>query len=225
MNSPAGRERPILFSALMVRSILSGQKTQTRRVVKPQSAVLTDELARSLGVRPPERANQPVIGSPFGQPGDRLWVRETWAPLDQGFDTAEESSFLVYRADAERPEPRRWRPSIHMPRRASRITLEITSVRVERLQDISEADCLAEGITPAAIECDPRDADEAHSSYAIGEYRDLWESIYGHASWRANPWVWVVDFKRVPEIEHAHLRASIQQARPRAVRTHSPTYS
>lgn len=191
------RERPILFSAPMVRAILEGRKTQTRRVVKPQPA--------GAWAAPGRRA------CPYGQAGDRLWVRETWGTHDQGFDTAEESTVVVYRADVDRPEPKRWRPSIHMPRVASRITLEVTGVRVERLHQLSEADALAEGIHRIDIGSgyEPRysaaprswaDAVEGDPDVqltASAAFRELWESINGLRSWLANPWVWVVEFKRL----------------------------
>lgn len=135
-----------------------------------------------------------------GQPGDRLWVRETWQHLHNEGQKADEfeqwqqnSIDCFYLADESSPNNKpmsgRWRPSIHMPRWASRITLEITDVRVERLQDISNEDAVAEGIgTP----CDMRYA-------ALDAFKPLWESINGHDSWEANPWVWVIEFKRIPQ--------------------------
>jgi len=178
------KERPILFSAPMVRAILDGSKTQTRRIVKSQSNICC----------------------PFGKPGDRLWVRETFqGPL---FDS-DNSKCCVYRADGgEAPEyvdaddnlRQGWKPSIFMPRWASRITLEITGVRVERLQDISASDCYAEGcfrpdqLKSLGSEVTTRDN-------ARGAYRKLWESINGADSWDANPWVWVVEFKAIDEFD------------------------
>lgn len=224
------KERPILFNGEMVRAILDGRKTQTRRAVKPQGAVLTDDMARSMGVRPPEDQNMPVVKCPFGQPGDRLWVRENWwqagrwqvpAWPDADGDDAVwcGSKRIVYAADGVPPnEPNRhypaglsngkyaaaepntvWRsrPSIHMPRWASRITLEITGVRVERLQDISDEDCWAEA--PPWLSFPVR----SPSDYACIEngprkaFQRLWESINGAGSWGANPWVWVVEFKKL----------------------------
>ncbi len=188
------KERPILFSAPMVRAILAGTKTQTRRVVKdPGLPCATDAQQRDCIRR--------AIGCPYGQPGDRLWVREAWGVYDQGFDTAEESAFVVYRADTDRPDPKRWRPSIHMPRWASRITLEITDVRVQRLQDISEADADAEvfgGGFPHVVlpELFP-DADAAGGLSIPECFRVLWESINGAGSWETNPWVWALTFHRV----------------------------
>jgi len=201
------KERPILFSGPMVRAILEGRKTQTRRVVKPQGAILTDEMARAFGVRPPPTPNAPVIPCPFGAPGDRLWVKETWqawrycsieydewdvcdcAPSEirERFGNPK----LEYAATSDSVGP--WRPSIHMPRWASRITLEIEAVRVERLKHIGEADCRAEGckggngsIPGYAFSATPRE-----------HYRHVWQSINGPGSWDANPWVWVIQFRRV----------------------------
>jgi len=199
------KERPILFSGPMVRAILEGRKTQTRRVVKPQSAILTDEMARVLGVQPPAQQNAPVISCPYGVPGDRLWVRETYAwSGDSSIPEADRiaSGEVWYRADGGRGGGIRWRPSIFMPRWASRILLEITGVRVERLQDISEADCWAEGIDavdgvfdesiPAMAQRMGRLCEDAAPTFAC-----LWESINGTDSWNANPLVWVVSFRRV----------------------------
>ena len=198
-------ERPIIFSAPMVRAILAGTKTQTRRVVKPQpSAELLAEyeairLARGSG-RSDAQMLSDCLPCHYGQPGDWLWVREAWAPHPQAPET------IFYRATVE-AEPGfpvwsgPWKPSIHMPRFASRITLEITSVRVERLQDISEADAAAEGVTPKwEPGCSGR-LMEALGGFsfrpAASAYADLWESLHGPGSWDANPWVWVVEFKRI----------------------------
>lgn len=130
------------------------------------------------------------------RPGDRLWVRETWANLNADFPTVD--PYFVYRADSSDHGPVTWKPSIHMPRAASRILLEITDVRVERLQDISEDDARAEG-----IEMWPDGNFKAYTkqpgkfTYARDSFRTLWESINGPESWEANPWVWVVNFKTV----------------------------
>lgn len=138
---------------------------------------------------------------PYGEPGDWLWVKETHC------DIAHESypSVWFYRADGdEKPDwVKHWRPSIFMPRKASRISLEVVSVCVERLQDISEADALAEGIHRFEVnDCvyfhaRPTAPTEEHFTSAVMAYRDLWESINGAGSWDANPWVWVVEFQRV----------------------------
>lgn len=186
------KERPILFSARDVRALLDGRKTQDRRPVMPQPVDPYTGRDLPAGARP-----DALPACPYGAPGDRLWVRETWA-----WDGAA-SRLVEYRADwscrrdppGVRCEhgPDRWRPSIHMPRWAARIVLEVTSVRVERLHAITPADAIAEGIRPAAnsitIDCDtPNPADS---------YRSLWESINGPGSWRSNPWVWVLGLRRV----------------------------
>lgn len=132
----------ILFNGAMVRAILDGRKTQTRRIVEPQSAVLTDSLARSLGVRPPESQNLPVITAPHGPVGRRVWVRETFTMgYGRVFYRASEGDGCKAISGAKVP----WRPSIHMPQWAARIWLEVTEIRCQRLQDISEEDAVAEG--------------------------------------------------------------------------------
>lgn len=196
----SAKERPILFSAPMVRAILEGRKTQTRRVVKQQPHAANDPQHAALrgagwvwmahDDRPSYTFATGDFRCPYGAPGDRLWVRETWAKAESPLIDE-----TFYRADGEvdgrqrafsyvKREPR-WRPSIHMPRWASRIDLEVTGVHVERLQDISEADALAEGVAP-----------EAPDECALA-FRRLWESINGPDSWAADPWVWVVEFKRI----------------------------
>jgi hypothetical protein len=220
------KERPILFSGPMVRALLDGSKTQTRRIVK---GMALDWLQPGM-FTPEYVASSSNLLSPFGFAGDRLWVRETWAieclgriGTPGGYDCSYE---LRYRADGAAREfdcppgtddsaylraydrmRGDWWPSIHMPRWASRITLEVAHVSVERLQDISYEDALAEGVSDFAATF----ADEEKN--AIGEtpeqtarrlewpqrqYRSLWDGLnaargYG---WNANPWVWVVDFKR-----------------------------
>lgn len=204
-------ERPILFQGAMVRAILDRSKTQTRRPLY----VLTKSVDQACFDR---RYRMPLEMPPVGKmwtlsqwrkakAGDRLWVRETWAQnWNQLSDTRMDRSY-VYRADGQQRAQDNgtdlpWRPSIHMPRAASRITLEITGVRVERLQDISEADAVAEG-TPCYVCGGPMDGrSEAdchcfHRKAKPSDYRALWEEINGPASWDANPWVWVVEFKRV----------------------------
>lgn len=222
-------ERPILFSGPMVRALLNGTKTQTRRALRQQPILSTDtwEFCESggwIGTGP-----SPATGGtrqtlcwtkcPYGQPGDRLWVRETWADLEH-LSGGNYKRQAIYRADdielyGDEDEPvnvaapdMRWRPSIHMPRWASRIQLEITDVRVERLQDISEADAIAEGIDrvendfgngPAYCDYGLARLDDTAEWFRspVNSYRTLWESINGAGSWDANPWVWVVEFKKV----------------------------
>lgn len=194
-------DRPILFSAPMVRALLAGTKTQTRRVVKPQPSpeLLADyaEIRVTRGsTRTDAQALSECLPCPYGQPGTKLWVRETWAPNTvQPLEHRPPADYLYAATDSARYAVCRWRPSIHMPRAASRITLEITGVRVERLQDISEADAQAEG---CPVECmTPTGDDSGSAIHGPGGYLALWESINGPGSWAANPWVWVVEFKRV----------------------------
>ncbi|QJI38267.1 hypothetical protein [Pseudomonas sp. ADAK13] len=186
------KERPILFSAPMVRAILEGRKTVTRRAVKGSGLNFLADFTPEYVALPENHF------CPHGKPGDRLWVREAWARV--GIAQAPDQQWVVYRESDNRTDyggP--WTPSIHMPRWASRILLEITDVRVERLQDISEAQALAEGIysDPAVNGMYTADGDN-YTSKQDGPGRafaDLWKSTGG--DWVANPWVWVVEFKRV----------------------------
>ncbi len=216
------REKPILFSAPMVRAILSGSKSQTRRICKPQP-VSVGSLGKRRVYRDEEfkRAWETIKGTgecaqdrdcPY-EPGDRLWVREAFMPCPLENPTTDPSMWsIAYASDAEQVERlapagynpmlynyERWSPSIHMPRWASRITLEITSVRVERLQDISEADAIAEGVTAVSSGGVTLFATTGVNCFQTAKdaYAALWESINGPGSWDANPWVWVVEFRRV----------------------------
>jgi len=198
---PAFKERPILFSAPMVRALLDGTKTQTRRVVKPPRGYRWLDLAAGTMVNTGgHKMHRSDLTAPYGQLGDRLWVRETWRHRGIGEDGRAERGGYVYRATENVDgSAERWIPSIHMLRAASRIDLEVTGVRVERLQDISEADARAEG----ARECDPVSGREVllagpsqRGSFVL-HYRDIWEQINGAESWAANPWVWVVTFGRL----------------------------
>ena len=209
------KKRPILFKAPMVRALLDDSKTQTRRVMKPQptySGYSEVEATRQFN----KMLEMGAIRCPYGKPGDRLWVRETWAhdadSLEQcraAFEDAMGGGGYgpYYRATEYAPDTLQWRPSIHMPRWASRITLEIVSVRLERLQDISEADAIAEGIFRLEYggQISYRDY-SLNDEWAevspmlespVNSYRTLWESINGAGSWDANPFVWVVEFKKV----------------------------
>lgn len=211
------RERPILFSGPMVRAILEGRKTQTRRVVRVRKPtdhlVLAGPYAASL--------------CPYGQPGDRLWVRETWA-----WPGEEE---VLYRAshqhiqDKWRTDPNYpqfvWRPSIFMRRSQSRITLEVTSIRVERLQDISEGDAKAEGVRPSEApftygwenygDQERRGEQVSYHATARESFESLWDSINGdRANWESNPWVWVVSFSVVSPMSDSaqnHSRSPSEQ--------------
>ncbi|EOK5395677.1 hypothetical protein ACM6SP_004150 [Pseudomonas aeruginosa] len=191
------RERPILFSGPMVRAIIEGRKTVTRRVVKPQPDFLGSMTDPNTPFKTLGAGLHGQIVCPYGQPGDRLWVRETFAVYGN-----EKMAAIHYRADRPHHVGQKgmgYKPSIHMPRWASRILLEITAVRVERLQEISEQQALAEGVKGEA--CDH--ARQACSDIgcwgdtAKGAFGFLWESLNGAGSWAANPWVWVVEFKRV----------------------------
>lgn len=224
-------EKPILFSGEMVKAILAGTKTQTRRMIKTQPpgwATFVQEIKSLLHCKPgwhpigifqwseEQTPGEPLkslrrwpynndeerdyaIPCPYGQRGDRLWVRETFGITrctDHGWNHG------MFRGPLPKEKPANyfpyyrathngvgnWRPSIHMPRWASRITLEITGVRVERLQDISRGDAMDEGcpFPNMAQGDDPRKW-----------YADLWNSINGPGSWDATPWVWVIEFKRL----------------------------
>jgi len=223
------KERPILFSAPMVRALLDGSKTQTRRICKqqpysngfhfdgreilchndylPPSAMLMDYRDSGETYTTSDMEGWDFC-CPYGQPGDRLWVRETTAEFID-YDCidgrqVELGRDIVYRADGEdQKRHSAWRPSIHMPRERSRILLEITGVRAERLQDISQEDARAEGITdggctncgnsshPVPCGCDNPSPDWADGFFG------LWQSINGSQSLIANPWVWVIEFNRV----------------------------
>ncbi len=210
----------MIFNGEMVRAILDGRKTQTRRIMKVQPSDgfhpthngydldlnahwYTPGVVDKNGYLQP--AKKDVFGvadenegytCPFGSVGDRIWVRETWNKY---------GGLLTYRADYDWIEDMKkemachesypkWHPSIHMPRLASRLTLEITGVRVERLRDLSEDDAKSEGITP------PSGGVLPGWEYRIN-FRDLWMSIYGADNWEANPWVWVIEFKVVPNVQ------------------------
>ncbi|OXR48134.1 hypothetical protein PuT2_14010 [Pusillimonas sp. T2] len=209
------RERPILFSGPMVRAILAGHKMQTRRAVKPPRSWDTQYPHCDPFVMPPAvwwwNGVHDRVGvrqaCPYGQPGDRLWVRETWMPDTPRDGTWADTQFFgcgmsplsdipelyrkpehcLYRATWNGVGMVGWKPSIHMPRWASRITLEITGVRVERLKDISEDDAYAEGVKHS----------EHGGLTARDGFQRLWESINGAESWDKNPWVWVVQFRRI----------------------------
>lgn len=229
-------DRPILFSAQMVRAILDGRKTQTRRLVTPQpirridwSCKGTDGIEFKWGIYAETLLDHPqhpdfAKRCPYGGPGDRMWVRETWRYADWTEDgqpwiryAADDARRLCERVSSEwaarvadiwaelssaenvsvdgRAADRKWRPSIFLPRWASRITLAVTAVRVERLQEISEADAIAEGVlrTGGRAQLQPN-----HFRPARELFSELWDSINeDRAPWASNPWVWVVEFKRV----------------------------
>ncbi|MGL4404745.1 MAG: hypothetical protein ACRCT6_03235 [Notoacmeibacter sp.] len=208
------KSRPILFSAPMVLAILKGAKTQTRRIVKPQPDKENDgypywyiggyrawQCHKVFDVLRSGAHNELLC--PYGKIGDRLWVRESWR---YGDFIEDEVPYIRYFADGakkmcwpakeweEKFTDKKWRPSIFMPRWASRITLEITGVRIERLHDISEDDAIAEGINlndVTGFALQPRKGREG--------FRRLWQSINGPDSWSENPWAWAIEFKQTKE--------------------------
>lgn len=214
----------MIFNAEMVRALLDGRKTQTRRVMKVQpepsksrprdfwfSSKKLESMVHFSDLVP---GNSPIADChlffqehccPFGTVGDRIWVRETFCAVPDHEEPAG-CSALLYAADGNGPYGK-WTPSIHMPRWASRLMLEITGVRVERLNGISETDAEAEGIDMEAL-FDAQDCYDCIADHNMtgrptvtGAFKYLWESIYGEESWKANPWVWVIEFKVVPNVQ------------------------
>lgn len=222
------KERPILFSAPMVRAILDGRKTMTRRALNPQpdGGIQFGAIATPHGVV--NGKGNPLVCR-YGKPGDRLWVRETWMADPSCDDDAWDDHHVswrewdgcgcrtrdiptqlckvenvIHKASWDGIEMVGWKPSIHMPRWASRILLEVTGVRVERLQDISEEDAIAEGVEslgPPENVWTRSNGEKRHwrergyRSQAECLFSDLWKSISGAESWDSNPWVWVIEFK------------------------------
>ena len=180
----------------MVNAILDGRKTQTRRVVKQSIGwdsiwKVSHEGNGTYCMRWQTQYSLPFFKCPYGQPGDVLWVRETWRKMHHGYD---------FKADFPDRINFKWKPSIHMPKEACRIFLRITNVRLERLQEISEQDAIAEGIERIP---------DAHwwknylekplpgTSNPFFSFKTLWQSINGEQLWNDNPWVWVIEFERV----------------------------
>lgn len=193
-------ERPIIFNGDMVRAILRGEKTQTRRPVMPQP----DRAPASVSpLQMFDDARWRSWKCPFGEPGDRLWVRETFALGEPPYFG------VAYRADeGDNPEDvggerQKWTPSIHMPRYLSRITLEITDINAERVQDITEDDARAEGVNPEFRTVVARS--DGGPDYHIpcsyrGGFANTWDAIYAKRpglSWDENPWIWAITFRRV----------------------------
>lgn len=218
------KETQLLFTAPMVRAVLAGTKTQTRRLIKPRHDWTMDE--RDDGAPWPffmdyvHGEPEPVeVPCPYGAPGDRLWVKETWRAEERGADAIDGVRFRADDAFVEIAPTQaaanewvdaydngkhgnKWRPSIFMPRWASRITLEVTDVRVERVQSISDADIAAEGVTEAAVrELRVHKSAKAWTDTVGAMPRDLWRIVWstinGAESWGSNPWVWVLSFRRV----------------------------
>lgn len=233
------KERPILFNGDMVRAILEGRKTQTRRVVKHPSGEWKNHALGTITIPHPKKGKfgllikrdvikdfqeSDLIPCPYGKIGDVLWVRETWGVVSHGFDEYGDvcdwipdrpnteviemkfgaqgyyTGHVIYRADGEfawcddemsvMEEKSLWKPSIHMPKEACRIKLEITDIRVERLQDISEEDAKAEGFEEKYLYM------QKVYETAYSQFSRIWESINSPESWEDNPWVWVIEFKR-----------------------------
>lgn len=222
------KDRPILFSGPMIRALLDGSKTMTRRIVKPDDVHYETDGVPGCQDQYGDHHDTLSLYR-YGQPGDRLWVRETHYLVRQHGKKDGAVIEIDYKADPNHEQrmcPQKWRPSSHMPRWASRILLEITSVRVERLQDISEADARAEGCVsvepvqwhegmkplvsgtkarqqfrgqPPADWTDvvPLSSYDPAARTARDEFKNLWQSINGAVSWSANPFVWVIEFQRV----------------------------
>ncbi|MBO1726960.1 hypothetical protein I3E94_20385 [Klebsiella pneumoniae] len=212
------KERGMIFNGEMVRAILDGRKTQTRRPIKWKQTRFTEIGEREDGSSWPwsedaEHACDFWHPCPFGAVGDRIWVRETFAALEPGSyeqakpqeghcqDLRYAATDRLAKSDAD-IRGYKWVPSIHMPRWASRILLEITGVRVERLNAISEEDVDAEGfagdyptsVFPNLFPGEPKDWSHLSMRDCYGV---LWKSIYGQENWNANPWVWVISFERI----------------------------
>lgn len=221
-------ERPIIFSAPMIREILAGLKTQTRRIIKPQPSAEAKEAGVIHSGNPDSNGiwawldhpdlmeagftKDKEFRCPYGVPGDRLWVRETWQQHpDAGCDFVSVKvppDAICYAADmteAQRKECGPWIPSIHMPRAASRIQLIVIDVRVQRLQSISQQDAIAEGIHRVGQRWEAEGICTTPES-AADAFRGLWNYIHGSvpwapnpSSWEANPWVWAVSFERAQD--------------------------
>lgn len=219
--------KPILFSAPMVRALLEGRKTQTRRVVKnpfPYSQcvgikqhgdewlqILTDGEGQAFTLGNINKR----LSCPYGKPGDLLWVRETFLYRNNRQNIICSADYSTLNSAGVGALYGGWKPSIHMPRWASRLTLEITGIRVERLQDISEEDAIAEGIEPKKLRHFNGEGFDGWNCYTVADsgyenpihsYESLWKSINGRDSWAANPWVWVIEFKAHKQNIGAYIR-------------------
>lgn len=221
-------EHPILFSGPLVRAILDGSKTVTRRPVRRPSKASPESFQEAMSWA--QRNGKPGVAKigpcdgiewrtkPPCLAGDRLWVRETWAcwygaPDDYG-RVRYQATGDIYETDGRSvcsipssevpPESHKWKPSIHMPRWACRLLLDVVDVRVERLQDITEAEARAEGMDPRPGPSDEVDCGSGHGYFepapsAVGMFEEAWDAIYGKGpyAWRENPWVWRIEFRKV----------------------------
>lgn len=230
------KERPILFSTELVKEILAGRKTMTRRIMNPQPS---EEFAPSkCQIYEPARYDKngdmyqgsPIFGcydingedegykSKYGQIGDFLWVREAWADVTDAFDEADEIRNVAFRADNSvwdcygqmvyleqlgdsGIEVKKWKPSIHLPKVASRLTLEIKDIKVEKLQDISDEDIKSEGFTTSHYYCDERVGHVCTSARDLFINRWDWLNAKRGFSWESNPFVWVIEFKKLENVE------------------------
>ena len=210
-------ERGMIFNGEMVRAILDGRKTQTRRIIK-DCTVGRDPISKFIqigkkfiGCYPEDVPELIRECCPYGVPGDRIWVRETWAEAG-----ASAPDLKLYRANYPSHVPThyenvppaedvRWTPSIHMPRWASRILLEITDVRVEQLKSTSEEEARSEGVAQLreGFWKHYQPGWTQHQLSARGSFTTLWESIYGFGEWDRHPWVWAIEFKRIEGDGHA----------------------
>lgn len=213
------KERGMIFNGEMVRAILDGWKTQTRRIVKSDCMDIGEKDDGTLWPwREHDNGGDYWYPCPFGEVGDRIWVRETWQAIHDSVDEFGHVEERTYSPSIPKEKDRYWhtvyaehfgdenredrgfpwRPAIHMPRWASRILLEITSVRVERLNDISQKDAQAEGMELTGWRptySDPDSGGEVWTPY--DNFAELWQSLYGVGSWLSNPWVWVIEFRRI----------------------------
>ncbi|MFD9931483.1 hypothetical protein ACFW0S_24580 [Citrobacter freundii] len=206
-------ERGMIFNSEMVRAILDGRKTQTRRIIKlsHERGMLNPVIKGRNGEITSVSCRLAPLLCPYGQPGDRIWVRETFNGFWLDDDVIQEikdgvslaSELCDYKADySDGSKPAEgWTPSIHMPRWASRILLEITDVRVERLNAISQADAIAEGAPPSHPSIDCVSREYGFPDFSRSWFGQTWQYIYGEESWQANPWVWVIEFKRIDGVK------------------------
>ncbi|HAU8241821.1 TPA: hypothetical protein JD824_RS21640 [Citrobacter freundii] len=206
-------ERGMIFNTDMVRAILDGRKTQTRRMIKlsHERGMLNPVIKGRNGEITSVSCRLAPLLCPYGQPGDRIWVRETFNGFWLDDDVIQEikngislaSELCDYKADySDDSKPAEgWTPSIHMPRWASRILLEITVIRVERLNTISQADAIAEGAPPSHPSIDSVSQEYGFPDFSRSWFGQTWQHIYGEESWQANPWVWVIEFKRIDGVK------------------------